>query len=290
MNPVKILAFVFLVSLTIGVGLQVNREHLKTILRNHSLLGRALLANFILVPLLGVLVAKLFRLSGPVATGFLLMAIAPGVPFVLLHVRKRGGSLGLAVTLEFLLPLIAVATVPLTAALVLATPAKAALPIGRFVVTLLVSQLLPLLGGIAIGLLAPNSAARLLRPTKIVAVAAVLGLIVLLFPKITTSIAEVYGSNGMWAAFCLVVLSLVIGWALGGPARENRRVLAFGTALRNIGLCALIATLSFGTPLVVAMVLTYFVIQFVTTTIVGVYFKRTANVPPKAAGHTPLAA
>jgi BASS family bile acid:Na+ symporter len=277
MNPVKILAFLFLVSLTFAAGLQVNLEHLKAILHEYGLLGRALLANFIVVPLLGVLLAKWFQLPGPVATGFLLMAIAPGIPFVLVQVRKRGGSLGLAVVLEFLLPLISIATVPITAALVLPTSAKAGLPMDRFVVTLLVGQLLPLFAGIVVGTRAPDSAARLLRPTKIVAVVAVLALIVLLAPKITASITAVYGSKGMWAALCLVVLSLVVGWALGGPVREDRRVLAFGTALRNIGLCALIATSSFGTTLVAATVMTYFVIQFVTTTIVGIYFKRTAN-------------
>jgi bile acid:Na+ symporter, BASS family len=282
MNPVKILAFVFLVSLTFAVGLQVNWEHLKAILRDYRLLGRALLANFIIVPLLGVLLAKWFHLPGPVATGFLLMAIAPGIPFVLVQVRKRGGSLGLAVTLAVLLPLISVATVPVTAALVLPTPEMARLPMGRFVVTLSLSQLLPLLGGIVVGSRAPDSAARLLKAIKIVAVVAALALGVLLAPKIASSIKAVYGSNGMWADLCLVVLSLVIGWALGGPVREDRRALAFGTALRNIGLCALIATSSFEIPLVAATVLVYFVIQFVTTSIVGVYFKRTANVPKSA--------
>lgn len=289
MNPVKILAFVFLVSLTFEAGLQVNWEHLKAILHDYGLLGRALLANFVVVPLLGVLLAKWLHLAGPVATGFLLMAIAPGIPFILVQVRKRGGRLGLAVTLEFLLPLISVATVPITAALVLPDPAMARLPMGRFVVTLLLSQLLPLLAGIVVGVRAPDSAARLLRPIKIVAVVAVLALGVMLAPKLASSIKEVYGSNGMWAALCLVVLSLMVGWALGGPVREDRRSLAFSTALRNIGLCALIATSSFETPLVVAMALTYFVIQFVTTSIVGVYFKRTADAP-KTAGQTRQAA
>lgn len=286
MNPVKIVAFVFLVSLTFGAGLQVNRDHLKAILRDYGLLGRALLANFIIVPLLGVLLAKWLHLPELVATGFLLMAMAPGIPFILVQVRKRGGSLGLSVTLEFLLPLISIATVPITAALVLPDAERAALPMDKFVVTLLVSQLLPLFAGIVVGALAPQSTTRLLGPVKIIGVVAVLALVVLLAPKIAASIKDVYGSNGMWAALCLVVLSLVVGWALGGPARESRRSLAFCTGLRNVGLCALIATSSFEAPLVVSTVLTYFVIQFLTTTIVGIYFKRTANVPPKTAGQT----
>ena len=54
-------------------------------------------------------------------------------------------------------------------------------------------------------------------------------------------------------------------------------MLAIGTGLRNIGLCALAATSSFSDPLIAATVLTYFLIQFVITTLFGVYFARTAG-------------
>ncbi len=266
-----------LVSLTFGSGLEVNRDHLKSVLHDAGLLGRALLANFIVVPILAVLLAQAFRLPPPVETGFLLMAIAPGVPFVLASVRKRGGSLGLAVALAFLLPLISIVTVPVTAALVLPTAAKAHLPLLRFVLTLLLFQLLPLLAGISIGALAPGAAEKLGRPLRIVFLASAVALVVVLAPTLARDVASVYGSNGMWAMLCLVLLSLATGWLLGAPSRENRRVLAIGTALRNIGLCALIATASFGGAEVVATVLTYFLIQFVVTTLVGVYFARTAR-------------
>ncbi len=54
-----------------------------------------------------------------------------------------------------------------------------------------------------------------------------------------------YGSRAMSAVLCLVILSVSVGWVLGGPAREDRRVLAIGTAWRNVGLGALVATTSF---------------------------------------------
>lgn len=277
MNWERIIAAIMLVSLTFGSGLEVNREHLRAVLRDTGLLGRALLANFVVVPILGVLLARAFRLPPPVETGFLLMAIAPGVPFVLASVRKRGGSLGLAVALAFLLPLLSIVTVPATAALVLPTVAKAHLPLARFVVTLLLLQLLPLLAGIAVGALAPETASKLSRPLRVLFFASALALVIVLAPLLVRDVATVYGSNGMWAMLCLVVLSLVTGWLLGAPAREDRRVLAIGTALRNIGLCALIATASFSDAAVAATVLTYFLIQFVITTLVGVYFARTAQ-------------
>lgn len=277
MNPEKIVAAVMLVSLTLGAGLQVDRVHLAAVLKNVGLLGRALLANFIIVPILGVILARLFRLPEHIATGYLLMAIAPGVPFILAGARKKGGRLGLAVELAIVLPLLSIVTVPLTAAWVLPPGAEARLPVGQFMITLVLFQLLPLLIGIAVGTRWPESASRLARPLQIVFFGAVIVLLGLLGPRLVHDIAFIYGSNGMWAMLCLVLLSMATGWLLGGPAREDRRILGIGTLLRNVGLAAVISTASFGSG-VEATVLTYLVIQIVVSTLFSVYFTRTAKV------------
>jgi predicted Na+-dependent transporter len=276
MNADKLVAVIMLVSLTFGAGLQVDREHLIAILKNTGLLGRALLANFVIVPILGVLLAKLFRLPPQVATGFLLMAIAPGVPFVLASVRKRGGRLALAVALALFLPLLSIVTVPLTAELVLPTQAVAHLPLARFVVTLLLFQLLPLLAGIVVAGRAPEMAPKLERVFHYLFIASVLVWVILYAPRLAQGVAAVYGSNGMLAMLCLSILTMVTGWVLGGPARADRRVLGIGTTLRNVGLAALIATTSFRGSQVAAAVLAYLFVQFVVTAIVGIYFTRTA--------------
>src|SRR5215469_3854337 len=119
MSPQKIATIVMLVSIMLSAGLEINREHLMAVLRNYGLIARALLANFIIVPLLAVLVARFLHLDGYVAVGFLLMAIAPGVPFLVRAAgRKPGGSLGFAAALAFLMPAISIVTIPLTARLV----------------------------------------------------------------------------------------------------------------------------------------------------------------------------
>ena len=60
------------------------------------------------------------------------------------------------------------------------------------------------------------------------------------------------------------------------PERAYRRTLSIGTALRNIGLAAVIASTTFEGSVATAAVLTYLVVQVVVTGVVGVYFKRTA--------------
>jgi bile acid:Na+ symporter, BASS family len=99
-------------------------------------------------------------------------------------------------------------------------------------------------------------------------------LIILLFPQIVSSIDSVYGSLGMLASLTIILLSMATGWLLGGPATEDRRVLGIGTTLRNVGLCALIATSSLQNSRVAAAVLAYLVIQMIVSTIFGAIFSR----------------
>jgi len=274
MGPVKLVALLMLVSLTFGAGLQVDFDHLIATLKNVPLLVKALIANCVIVPLLGVLLVRLFALPEDIATGFLLMAIAPGVPFVLASVRKRGGSLGLAIALAAMLPLVSIVTVPLTARFALPSTEAAELPMGQFVVTLLLFQLLPLLVGITIGTKVPSVAARLSRIAQIVFLITVVVVLALLAPKLAAGVAAVYGSRGMWAMLCITILSMFTGWLLGGPLQENRRVLGIGTTLRNIGLASVIATTNFPGTVVIAAVMAYLLFQFLIVTIVGIYFTR----------------
>lgn len=278
MHPAKLVSIVMLVSLTLGAGLQVNRAHLAAIFKDLSLLGRAFLANFIVVPIFGVLLARGFRLAPDVATGFLLMAISPGVPFVMASVRKKGGSLGLAVLLALLFPLFSVFTVPVTASLVLPGGEQAQLPLLQFVITLLLFQLLPLIAGMVLAERLPAVASKIERPLQLLFLLSIVVLVVLLGSRLARDVGSVYGSNGMWAMLCISVLAMITGWLLGAPNATDRRTLSIGTALRNIGLCAVIATTTFGhEPRVAAAVLAYLLIQFVVTMIVGVYFTRTAR-------------
>jgi len=275
-NPAKIVAIVLIVSMMLHTGLQVNLAHLKTVLRDFGLLGRAFLANFIIVPLLGVLFVRVvFHPSEPIATGILLMAICPGVPFVVLSGgRRKGGSLGFAVSLAFLLPALSIITVPFTARLVLpGSPISA----NSVILSLVLFQLVPLLIGMLVSVRAPEAAKRLQRPLLIVVLAAILAILVVLGGPIARAIGTVYGSLGMLAMACIVLLSLVTGWVLGGRERAYRRTLSVGTALRNVGLAALLATSVFGRGEVAAAVLTYLIIQIILASLLGVFYSRTKS-------------
>ncbi|MEO6835986.1 MAG: hypothetical protein ABI231_08780, partial [Candidatus Tumulicola sp.] len=98
----KIVALVMVVSTMLGAGLLIDRQHLVETLRQYGLLARAFAANFLLVPLCAVLLVRFFHVETGVSTGIVLMAMAPGVPFLVNSAgRAGGGSLSFAITISF---------------------------------------------------------------------------------------------------------------------------------------------------------------------------------------------
>ena len=273
---IKVIAAVLLVSLMFHTGLQINRGQLMTILKSHGLIGRALLANFIIVPILGVLLVHAFALNDSNATGFLLMAISPGVPFLVLSGgEKKHGSVELAVTLALLLPLVSVVTVPLTAELILPVDETSRITATQLVLSLGLFQLLPLLFGILVNTRTPKIGQYVERPVGIVVLIAMALVLWVLYGPLTASITTIYGSRGMLAALALTFLSLVIGYALGGPQPETRRTLSIGTNLRNVGLALTIASTSFSADrLIGAAALSYLLVQFLMSVAAGFAFGR----------------
>jgi bile acid:Na+ symporter, BASS family len=278
MNPYKIAAIVVLVSLMLATGMQCDRQRLIAALRNHWLLGRALLANFVIVPLIAVVTVRGFQVSMPVATGILLMAIAPGAPFLTRSAgTKSGGSLGFAVALAFLMPALSILTIPITAGFVLPPGAQAHLPWVPFVVKLVALQLVPLLIGMFVADRAPALATKLQKWLGLILLAAILVVAYHLGPLLVKAFFSVQGSHGIGAMLVVVVLAIGTGWLFGGARREFRRTLSIGTGVRNFGLGVLIATTNFDDKLVSATVMTYFLIQFIVTTCVRLYLQRSAH-------------
>jgi BASS family bile acid:Na+ symporter len=101
-----------------------------------------------------------------------------------------------------------------------------------------------MLVGMAVRARRPDVAERLGRPTVIIATLAFAAFVVLLLPARKRAIAEL-GSPALIAMLVFVVASMAIGWLLGGPGRETRRVLAAASSMRNAALCFVIATKAF---------------------------------------------
>ena len=252
-----------------NAGLQIDRAEFAAVSRRFGLFVRALVANFVIVPLAAYAVVKLLQVNDLVATGLLLMAICPGVPFVVLTGgRRKGGSHELAVALAVVMPLLSFFTIPLVADLILPRAERVSVPPSQLF-SLLLFQLIPLLLGVLGAAFAPAIAEKLKKPLGRLTMLSLLALVAVLAPAIVRSVAAVFGSRGIIAAIAIDVVSLTSGWLLGGPRHEERFTLGIGTGLRNPATAMLVATTSFAGTIVSATVMTYFLVQFVGATVFG---------------------
>ena len=74
---VTALIYLFIVVYMLSVALETTQGQIKAELRDVNMIGRALLENFVIVPVLGVILVQLFSMSPYVRIGFLLLAFAP---------------------------------------------------------------------------------------------------------------------------------------------------------------------------------------------------------------------
>jgi BASS family bile acid:Na+ symporter len=246
---VAMLAFVLSSMLAMGLGLTVGQ--IIAPLSNARLVVLSVLANFLLMPLGAVALATLLRLDQPLGVGLLLLGTAAGAPFLPKLAQIAKGNLPFAVGLMVLLMVITVGYLPLFLPLFLpgvsVNPAK----IAR---SLFLLMLLPLAGALAVRARFADVAARTKPVLDRVSNLSLILLVLLITVANVNNVLAVFGTRGILAGLLFIVLGFGIGWLLGGPGMDTRRVLALGTAQRNIAAALVVGSQSFSDPKVVVMV------------------------------------
>jgi bile acid:Na+ symporter, BASS family len=248
-TSVAMLIFVLSSMLAMGLGLTVSQ--IITPLRHARLVVLSLLANFVLMPLAAVALAALLRLDPPLGVGLLLLGTAAGAPFLPKLAQIAEGNLAFAVGLMVLLMVVTVGYLPLVLPVLLpgvsVNPAK----IAR---SLFLLMLLPLAGALAIKARFAVAAARTKAVLDRVSNLSLMLLVVLITAANINNVLAVFGTHGILAGLLFIAVGFGMGWLLGGPGMDTRRVLALGTAQRNIAAALVVGSQSFRDPKVVVMV------------------------------------
>ena len=242
--------------LLLGVGLRLTGGQVLASLRKCRL-ALIIVVNFVVVPALAAAMARAFGLGTDISTGMLLLAAAPFAPVVPVFARMARADLALAAGLTTLFPVLCAFLTPWVCEVTLrAVPDAGAVRFsaGGVLLTLLCTVTLPLALGIAVNHLAPALGRHALRPVEIIS--EFTGAMSLAFVTVT-ELRSVLAIG--WVPLLVMALvsevSLLLGWAIGGPERGARRVVGLGTSNRNIALALLVAIQSFaGTPVVPAVV------------------------------------
>ena len=243
---------VFVVTSMLAMGLSLTVKQIIEPLKNINLVVKALVANFLLAPLLAYLITLVIPLSEPLAVGLILLATAAGAPFLPKLVQAAKGNIAFGVGLMVLLMVTTVVYIPIVLPMLLPGVSVNPMDIAG---SLIMLMLIPL----AIGLFTNaryTDTAALLQPTIAqTSTTSLITLMVLMLLLNFKSIVGVVGTGGIVACILFIAGSFVIGFVLGDPGNGAKPVLGLGTAQRNVSAALVVAGQNFSDPNVIVMVL-----------------------------------
>lgn len=257
--PFSILIFVVSSMLAMGFGLTV--AQIVEPLRNARLVVLTLLANFVLMPLVAVGVVKLLRIDVQLGDGLLLLGCTAGAPFLPKLAQFAKGNVAFAVGAMVLLMVITVGYLPVVLPLLLPGVTIDPWKIAR---SLILLMLLPLGAGLALKAYFADFVRRVKPALDWLSSVTFILMLVLITVANVGKILEVFGTRAILAGLLFLAVGFAIGWMFGGPAGDTRRVLALGTAQRNISAALVVGNEMFGNPKVVVMVLVIAIVGNVT--------------------------
>lgn len=224
----------------LAIGMDSTLREIAYLWRQPGLLFRSVLAMYVLVPLAALALVKILTLPPGVEIGLLVLAVSAGAPLLprkLLNIGDGAYIFSLVVTST----LLAIMLVPVWLAVLgpqFGNPPN--LESSRVAWVLAKSFLLPLALGMLVRWLFPAVAERI--GDRLMAVAGLLltvcALLLLLLHWDVLLEASV---SGVLTLAGLIVIALVIGHLLGGPAEEDRTALAIACSTRHLGIAVLVA-------------------------------------------------
>jgi ACR3 family arsenite transporter len=102
----------FVVASMLGMGLSLSMAKILQPLKNARLVILALLANFVLVPLLAYGITLLIPLDESLKIGLIVLSTVAGAPFLVKEVQAAKGNLALGVGLMFLMMVVTFSMCP----------------------------------------------------------------------------------------------------------------------------------------------------------------------------------
>ena len=242
----KISLVLFVVSSMLAMGLSLTIPMIIQPLKNVRLVVLALLANFVLVPLLAFLITMIIPLDQSLKTGLIVLSTAAGAPFLPKLVQGAKGNVAFGVGLMVLLMVVTIISMPLVLPLLLPGVSVNPWDIAK---SLIVLMLIPLAIGLLIKSHSPDTAAEYQPVMAKVSSLAMLVLLVVGLGLNVSNLIALIGTGGLIALLLFIVGSLVIGLLLGGREPGNRSVMGLGTAQRNVSAALVVTAQNFaGTP------------------------------------------
>lgn len=209
----------------LGMGLGLTLQDFQRILTEPKGVLLGLVAQLLMLPLIGFLLAAALPLTPELAVGVMILVACPGGPTSNLMTYLAKGRVALSITLTAIGSLITVFTIPLVVnaamAYFMGAGADLQLPFVTTVIRIAVITLVPVSFGMLLHHYAPQFAATVEKQVKWLAMF-FLGLVIAgLLLKERANVLDFFLQVG-WVTLPLVVLSMSVGYGLARLARLDQ--------------------------------------------------------------------
>jgi len=271
----KLSVLVFVISSMFSMGLSLTMTQIISPLKNTRLVILALVANFILIPAIAYGITRIIQLDESIQTGLILLATAAGAPFLPKLVEIAKGNIAFSVGLMVLLMVVTIIYLPLVLPLLLSGVEVKPWDIAQ---SLIIMMLIPLAIGLFIKARYGDAAVKIQPTFASASSIAILVLVVLGVVLNFNAMIGLVGSLGILVGILMIVLSLVIGYLLGGSDSRIKSGMSLGAAQRNISAALVVAAQSFDAD-VITYLMVYAMIGFILLfPVAGELGKRSARI------------
>ena len=240
---------IFVVGSMVALGLGLTIAQIIAPFKHVRIVIRALIANFIIVPLFAIGLVSVLPVSEGVKIGIILLSLGGGAPFIPMIVATAKSHVGSSVGLMIVLLVITIFFMPIAVPRILVGTAINSWDIAKSLVSMM---LVPLL--IALFIRARFSRFAL-RIQPFAAKLTSLSVLVVIVAVIVLYAETIMASVSILPVITLFFLgAMIIGYLSGGRNRHARIVLAIGTGLRNPPIAILVASQNFSTEPMAALV------------------------------------
>jgi BASS family bile acid:Na+ symporter len=260
--------------LLVAIGMNSRLRDIRFVLSRPGFLLRAIVAMYVLVPLLALACVWFVDLPAGLGVALLVIAISAGAPLLPRKLTQFGHD-EYAFGLVVITSLLAIVTVPAELKILGAAFDREVtivpLDIARVVAT---SFFAPLLAGIVVGRVIPERAPAV-SDWMTSAAGLLLAICSIALLVLNREILLAAGWLPMLVLTVLAACALAIGHLCGGPHPDGRSMLAVACATRHVGLAILVAT-SIGERRAATLVAAY-VVAAVIVTVPYVRWRRRAS-------------
>jgi bile acid transporter len=288
---------VMMMVIMLGMGASMTWRDFLIAFRKPKGILIGLLSQYMVMPFLGYLLAVLLGLPPAMAVGLILIACMPGGTTSNIFAYFSKGVLALSIMMTTVSTLVAVVTVPLLLRFysgLAGVTGDYVIPAGN-VAQVLVVLLVPTVLGMVLRKLNPNVGATVELVGSLIGVTVILFLILTWVPRnygmLMDTPAPVYV-----AAIGIGLTGMLLGYWLARALRQDRnraRTISLETGIQNGPLAALVVTLTFtGTQQqeVLFIPILYSLFIVITSTLVTLWYRRTATVEALARDAAKIAA